>query len=91
MFGRDPSIDTCIEVLRDNDYIILEGDDAKKNLSELEEIYGDEFVKAVESWLREKGKVVADLDRYDGAKISRNELPCRDCSHEDYCSGNTNI
>ena len=45
---RDPSLDTCIEVLRDNDYIILEGDNAKKNLDELEEIYGDEFVKAVE-------------------------------------------
>jgi len=42
MFGREPSLDTCIEVLRDNDYIILEGDDAKKNLSELEEIYGED-------------------------------------------------
>ncbi len=74
---RDPSLDTCIEVLRDNDYIILEGEDAKKNLDELEEIYGDEFVKAVESWLREKGRIVADPEGYDGAKISRNELPCR--------------
>ena len=41
-----PSLDTCIEVLRDN---------------ELEEIYGDEFVKAVESWLREKRKIVVDM------------------------------
>jgi len=56
MFGRDPSLDTCIEVLRDNDYIILEGDDAKRNLSELEEIYGDEFVMAVESWLEGKDR-----------------------------------
>lgn len=88
MFGRDPSLDTCIEVLRDNNHIILEGEDAKKNLHELEEIYGDEFVKAVESWLKEKGKIVVDLGRYDGAKISRNELPCRDCGNEDYCDGN---
>ena len=85
---RDPSLDTCIEVLRDNDYIILEGEDAKKNLDELEEIYGDEFVMAVESWLEEKGKVVTDPEGYDGAKISRNELPCRDCGNEDYCDGN---
>jgi len=49
------------------------------------------IIKAVESWLREKGKIVADLERYDGAKISCNELPCRDCGNEDYCSGNTNI
>ena len=86
---RDPSLDTCIEVLRDNDYIILEGDDAKKNLNELEEIYGDEFVKAVENWLGRKGRIIVDIERYDGAiKISRNELPCRDCGHEKYCNGN---
>ena len=37
---RNPSLDTCIEVLRDNNYIVLEEEDAKKNLDELEEIYG---------------------------------------------------
>ena len=92
---RDPSLDTCIEVLRDNDYIILEGDDAKKNLNELEEIYGDELIRAVESWLREKGRIVVDMKPsytsptyHPSESITRNELPCRDCSHEKYCDGN---
>ena len=92
---RDPSIDTCIDVLRDNNYIVLEEEDAKKNLNELEEIYGDELIRAVESWLREKGKVVVDMKpshtsptHHPSEPITRNELPCRDCGNEDYCNGN---
>ena len=56
---RNPSLDTCIEVLRDNSYIVLEEENAKKKPQRARRNIWDEFVKAVENWL--KGKIVVDL------------------------------
>jgi len=63
MFGPGPSIDTCVDVLRDADLIVLEGETAYDNLKELEEIYDEkELLKAIEKWLDEKGKFVVSLE-----------------------------